>query len=527
MDGVAYGEHEEGDAVLSAHTPHLDWLHANCLHRRLRAHGTAVGMPSDGDMGNSEVGHNAIGAGRVFAQGAKLVRAAIDSGRLFAGDVWQETVAHCSANESALHFIGLLSDGSVHSHIDHLRALTTAACDAGVKTARFHLLLDGRDVGETSALDYFEPFNELLAKLSTASGVDYRIASGGGRMQITMDRYGADWSMVERGWDIHVRGNGRQFPDAVTAIRTLREETQAIDQDLPPFVIADADGPVGPVRDGDAVVMFNYRGDRAIELSNAFEEDAFPHFDRGPRPDVLYAGMMQYDSELLIPRRYLVSPPELDRTMGEYLASSGVAQWAVSETQKFGHVTYFFNGNRSGAFDDKLETYVEVTSDVVPFEQRPWMKAAEITESALAAIAGGAHPFVRLNFPNGDMVGHTGNYQAAEIAVASVDLCLGRLMAAVTAAEGVLVVCADHGNADEMYERDKGGQVKVENGKRKAKTSHTLNPVPCIVFDPGYAEDYTLSATPELGISSLSATCLNLLGFEAPDDYDESVISFR
>jgi len=526
MDGVGYGKHREGDAVASALTPHLDWLHANCPNTALAAHGTAVGLPSDDDMGNSEVGHNAIGCGRVFAQGAKLVQSSIGNGSMFAGETWKQLIANCQRHDSCLHFIGLFSDGNVHSNVSHLRAMLSRAASEGIKRSRIHTLLDGRDVGETSALEYIEPFEAFLAELNASAGVDYRIASGGGRMKITMDRYGADWEMVARGWQVHVRGEGRQFASASEAIIRLREETGAIDQDLDAFVIAANGKPIGPIVDGDSVVLFNFRGDRALEMTAAFENDDLPQFDRGPRPDVCYAGMMQYDGDLQVPKKYLVAPPTISRTMGEFLCQQQIRTLAISETQKFGHVTYFFNGNRSGKIDEACETYVEVPSDRLPFEQRPWMQAAQITDSVIDAIASGKYDFIRLNFPNGDMVGHTGVYAAAQVAVESVDLCLGRLRQAIAKAGGVMVISADHGNADDMYEHEKKGAVKVVDGIRKVKTAHSLNPVPCIVYDPQGKGDYRPELRQGLGISSLAATCLNLLGFAAPDDYDPSVLQF-
>lgn len=529
MDGVGIGKYSEGDAVKAAFTPNLDWLADNAVSGSLKAHGSAVGLPSDDDMGNSEVGHNAIGCGRVFAQGSKLVTAAINNGSLFQGETWKKLVSNCVEHDSALHFIGLFSDGNVHSHIDHLKVLLNQAREEGVKKARIHILLDGRDVGETSALDYVDPFEDFLKEFRD-NGFDYRIASGGGRMYITMDRYNADWDMVKKGWATHVHGKGPQFSSAREAIETLRKENPGvIDQDLPAFVIAENGKPVGAMADNDSVIFFNFRGDRGIEISRAFEEDDFTMFDRTPMPDVLYAGMMQYDGDLMIPKNFLVNPPAIDRTMSEYLVHSGVTQLAISETQKFGHVTYFFNGNRSGKFDDKLEEYVEIPSDRVPFEQRPWMKCAEITDRVCAEIAGGKYRFIRLNFPNGDMVGHTGVYAATIIGVASVDLCLGRIMAAVKKAKGVLVVSADHGNADDMFEHNKKtGETLVheETGKPKAKTSHSLNPVPVHVYDPSGFANIRLSKHEGLGISSLAATCMLLLGFEAPDDYDPAVIEF-
>jgi 2,3-bisphosphoglycerate-independent phosphoglycerate mutase len=528
LDGVGYGKYAEGDAVAEAKTLTLDALHSGCPHTRLKAHGSAVGLPSDEDMGNSEVGHNAMGCGRVFAQGAKLVSASLESGAMFAGEVWKKLVAGVKASGGSLHFIGLFSDGNVHSHIDHVKAMLRRAAAEGVKKARIHILLDGRDVGETSALEYIDPFEVFLAELNSG-GVDYRIASGGGRQVITMDRYGANWDMVRRGWEIHIQGKGRQFARAHEAVETLRGETSAIDQDLPPFVIAEGGKPVGPVEDGDSVIYFNFRGDRALEITAAFEQDDFDKFDRGRRPKAEYAGMMEYDGDLHIPKQYLVSPPSIDRTLGEYLVASGVRQLAISETQKYGHVTYFFNGNKLGKYSEELEDYVEIKSDVVPFEQRPWMKCAEITDKVIQAIEGGRYGMIRLNFPNGDMVGHTGIYQAVICGLEGVDLCLGRIMRAVKKAGGVLVVTADHGNSDDMYEHDKktGKVLTKADGSPRAKTAHSLNPVPCIIYDPESKGEYSAALKEGLGISSLAATSMELLGFIPPGDYDPSVLAFK
>lgn len=529
MDGVGVARHPEGDAVGAAWRPNFLRLRDLSLATTLRAHGTAVGLPADDDMGNSEVGHNAIGCGRVFAQGAKLVNEAINSGAMFKDRAWRDLLDGCR-ERGTLHFIGLFSDGNVHSHLDHLRAMLKQARVEGIKRARIHVLLDGRDVPETSALDYVDAFEDFLAQLNADGATDYRIASGGGRMVITMDRYNANWDMVRKGWETHVQGKGCFFPSARAAIEAFRKERPGvIDQDLPPFVIAQNDQPVGPIKDGDSVILFNFRGDRAIEITRAFEEPDLTQFNRGALPRVLYAGMMQYDGDLKLPKRFLVNPPAIDRTMGAYLAKAGVRQLAISETQKFGHVTYFFNGNRSGKFNDKLEDYIEIPSDIVPFEERPWMKSAEITDYVVDAVLKNEHPFIRLNYPNGDMVGHTGVYAATLVGVECVDLGIGRLASAVEAVGGVMVISADHGNADDMFERDKKGKVQIDErtGRPKAKTSHSLNPVPCLVYDPAKTFEMTLSVRPDLGISSLAATCLNLLGYEAPADYDPSVVNLE
>jgi 2,3-bisphosphoglycerate-independent phosphoglycerate mutase len=532
MDGVGYGKYKEGDAVADSKMDHLNALTAKNPHTRLKAHGKSVGLPSDDDMGNSEVGHNAMGCGRVFSQGAKLVSQSIESGAMFTGKAWQEITGTVKASGGSLHFIGLFSDGNVHSHLDHLKAMIIQAKKAGVKKVRVHTLFDGRDVGETSALEYIDPFEAFLREQSAGSpDFDTRIASGGGRMWITMDRYGADWEMVHRGWNTHVHGKARQFTSAREAVETYRKEIPGIiDQDLKEFVIADGGKPIGTIQDGDSVVYFNFRGDRALEITAAFEEDAFDKFDRGRRPAVCYAGMMEYDGDTHVPKRYIVNPPSIDRTMGEYLAATGVRTLAISETQKYGHVTYFFNGNKLGKFDDKLEDYREIKSDVLPFEQRPWMKCAEITDEVLTAIPSGKYDFIRLNFPNGDMVGHTGVYQAVVCSMEAMDLQLGRLAKAVEAAGGVMLITADHGNSDDMFEHEKktGAVSRKDDGSPKPKTSHSLNPVPCIVYDPAYQGEYDQSALNEgLGISSIAATCIDLLGYIPPADYDKSVLKLR
>mgnify|MGYP000895705363 CR=1 FL=1 len=526
MDGIGLGKPNEGNAVYLADTPNLDYLMKNYPTLALKAHGTAVGLPGDDDMGNSEVAHNAIGAGRVYSQGAKLVNEAIASGKIYHDTGWQEISQNCLKYNSTLHFMGLFSDGNVHSHNDHLKSMILQAKKQGIKEVRVHILLDGRDVGERSALEYVEPFEGFLKEVNDES-FNAVIASGGGRMNITMDRYGANWGMVEKGWKTHVLGEGRYFESAKAAIETYREEYNVIDQDLPPFVIVKDGKPVGTIQDNDSVVFFNFRGDRAIEISRAFEKADFHMFDRVRYPKVVYAGMLQYDGDLKIPSRYLVSPPQIEETMGEFLALEGITQLAISETQKFGHVTYFWNGNRSGKFDEKTETYIEIPSDIIPFEQRPWMQSALITDRLIDELKSGKYRFARVNFPNGDMVGHTGIMQAARIGVEAVDLAIGRILKVVDQLGGMAIITADHGNADEMFETDKDGKIKKnKDGSYKAKTSHTLNKVPCIFYDNRNDNKYTVIPG-EYGLSNLAATVVNLLGFEKYEKWDESMIQIH
>ncbi|MBA4317761.1 MAG: 2,3-bisphosphoglycerate-independent phosphoglycerate mutase [Flavobacterium sp.] len=520
MDGVGIGKKDEGNAVFLAKTPNLDKLLGSHLYTQLKAHGPAVGLPSEDDMGNSEVGHNALGGGRVFAQGAKLVNYSIESGDIYRSENWAKVIEH-GRNNGTIHFMGLLSDGNVHSHINHLFALINKCAENGIKRIRLHVLLDGRDVGEKSALEYLKPTEELLAKISAEKGFDYRIASGGGRMITTMDRYNADWSIVKRGWDAHVLGIGRHFKSASEAVQTYYNEDPVItDQYLNSFVLVDnKDKPVGTIEDGDAVIFFNFRGDRAIEISKAFDDEVFTEFDRVRVPKLFYAGMMEYDGDLHIPKNYLVQPPVIERTISEYLCDSGVSSFAISETQKFGHVTYFWNGNRSGYINADLETYIEIPSDKIQFDKAPKMKAAEITEKAIELYKSGKYRFGRINYPNGDMVGHTGIMEAAITAVETVDEAIGKLLQAVDEMKGIAVITADHGNADEMF--------TVKKGKKEVKTAHTLNPVPFVIYDPGYKNEYEMANVENAGLTNVAGTLLNLLGFNNVEDYDKSLIEIK
>ena len=472
-------------------------------------------------MGNSEVGHNALGAGRIFAQGAKLVNQSIESGKIFESDSWRNVIKK-GTEGGTVHFIGLHSDGNVHSHTKHLYAMLEKAASEGVKKVRLHILADGRDVGERSALTYIEETEAVLKKLNDEKEVDYKIASGGGRMITTMDRYNADWTIVERGWKAHVLGDARHFKSAGEAIQTYYDENPKItDQYLDSFVIVDDDDkPVGTIEDGDAVVFFNFRGDRAIEISKAFEEgDEFDKFDRVRVPKVYYAGMMEYDGDLHIPKHYLVQPPAIDRAISQYLCAEGVTSFAISETQKFGHVTYFWNGNKSGYIDENLEKYIEIPSDKIEFDKAPRMKADEITDKTIDMLKSGKYKFGRINYPNGDMVGHTGVKEAIITSVEAIDEGVAKLLPVIDELGGIAIITADHGNADEMFVE--------KNGKRIVKTSHSLNRVPFIIYDPQYNNEYEMAEIEDAGLTNIAGTILNLLGYENVEDYRDSLIKFK
>ncbi len=514
MDGVGFSKTGLGDAVTMANTPNLDYFLKNYPNTRLKAHGPAVGLPTDDDMGNSEVGHNALGCGQIYSQGAKLVNESIMSGKIYQSEAWKEEIDNVLKNDSTLHFLGLLSDGNVHSNISHLIEMIKEAKKEGVKSVRVHVLLDGRDVPATSALTYVNQLEAVLIELNDNT-FNAMIASGGGRMKITMDRYQANWGMVEEGWHTHVLGEGRMFATTTEAIETFRNEISGvIDQDLPAFVIAKDGKPVGKIVDNDSVILFNFRGDRAIEISMAFDMKDFNKFDRVFYPNVCYAGLLQYDGDLKLPRRFLVNPPEIRHTLTEVLVEAGINEYAISETQKYGHVTYFWNGNKSGKFSEKLETYKEIPSDNVSFDQRPWMKCAEITDDVIEAMKAKKYQFIRLNYPNGDMVGHTGDLDATICSMEALDLCLERLWKVAKQEGYTMILTADHGNADEMLEKNKKGVIQV-------RTAHSLNPVPFIIVDDDLKVEMKEG---NFGLANVAPTVVKLLGLQAPDCWDDSII---
>ena len=428
--------------------------------------------------------------------------------------------------DNTLHVITLLSSGGVHSRYDQVLKLCQGAVADGCKKLRLHVLTDGRDVPDNSCHEYMRVLVEDLAKLE---GCDAKVASGGGRMKVTMDRYEADWAMVERGWKAHVLGDApHKFTDPIEALNKLKEGGDS-DQYVEPFVITDADGkPVGTVEDDDAVVIANFRADRVVEISKAFEYPDFNSFDRVRYPKVRFAGLMQYDGDLKLPANYLVPPPLIERTSGEVLAANGLRTFACSETQKFGHVTFFWNGNRSGYFKEDLETYVEIPSDNVPFNQAPLMKAREICAAGKEALRSKKYDVVRVNFANPDMVGHTGDLAATIAACEECDACVKELLDVVDELGGMFLLTADHGNADDMVQRNKKNECLFEaDGTTPLPlTSHTLAPVPVAIGGPALPANIKFrDDLPKAGLANVTATYINLVGYEAPAEMEPSLLA--
>ena len=520
LDGVGLAPDAPGNAVSRARTPFLGSAARDCLHVALNASGEAVGLLPE-QMGNSEVGHNTMGSGRAIKQGIAHIEEAFASGEVFESEAWKgmisrimsEDVAGASREQVAtLHFAGIFSDGGVHSHISHLEQMIIKAYEQGVRRIRVHAIFDGRDVppmAEPKFIRRFEQFAERFV------GADIRIASGGGRMVCVSDRYENDWSVVARGWDMMVNGEADYyFPSAEEAITTLRRlDPKVQDQYLPAFVIEENDQPVGKVEKGDALIYFDFRADRAIEIAQAFTYWDFPYFNRGnyTPDDVYFVGMTEYNSDTHVPEHRLVEPIEITETLSRFLADNGVSQMAISETVKFGHITYYFNGNSY----DKMsgEEFTEVESYVEPFETRPWMRCAEITDTVIRELPN--YKFVRVNYPGGDMVGHTADMEATIVAMESIDLSLARLAEKINELGGCLVIVADHGNAEELLD---------EEGR--PKTAHTTNKVPCIIYDKtGNQGRYQLSGVTDPGLANVAATVATLLGFDDyPEQWSDSLI---
>lgn len=562
MDGVGLGLRRSGNAVRQAHTEFLDTAMMKYLNIPLAASGEAVGiMP--GQMGNSEVGHNAIGSGQIIRQGISQVEVAFATGDIWESKAWRGAIKFLKAGNDAtstssnktwaasavkfwqsqakispnalptLHFCGIFSDGGVHSDIKHLEQMIARAYEEGVRRMRIHAIFDGRDVAPQSEPKYIERLEKFCQKFPDA---DIRIASGGGRMVMTADRYENDWNMVKLGYDAMVYGKApRQFSSATEAIKTLRAEQPGIqDQYLPAFVIVDnvvGRSPlasraikaksssaevagrvksIGRIMNGDAVIYYDFRADRAVEIAEAFTAARFDKFDRtgGSKtvkdpdnnlgPYIYFAGLAEYDADRHIPKHVLVPPVTIDTPLNTFLGQQDINQLAISETVKFGHITYYFNGNSYRKAPG--EKHIEIPSDSQPFNTRPWMKSAEITDVALENLD--KYKFVRINFPGGDMVGHFAELEPTIVALEAIDIQLARLAKRVDALGGVMVITADHGNAEELL--DRGGT---------AKTAHTTNLVPCIFYDnTKNAKLYHAAKLKDPGLANIAATIATLLG---------------
>ena len=520
LDGVGLRQNRYGNAVLQAHTEFIDQLFEKYPWVSLEASGEAVGILK-GQMGNSEVGHNALGAGQIIKQGIAKIEDDFQTGAIWQSVAWRGAIANVKEHSSTLHFSGIFSDGGVHSSLSQLLKMLEQAQKEGIERVRIHLVLDGRDVPPQSADQYIKILEDKIQYLKTISDfpLDYRIASGGGRMVFIADRYESDWSIVKKGWDALVYGKAdHYFIDAMQAITEMRAKEPSLqDQYFPSFVIVeqnsdhlpDPSQPVGLVKDGDSFIYYDFRADRALEITKAFTEQNFHGFDRGTENNrllnVYFAGMTEYDADQHIPAHCLVAPIKITNTLHEILSRNNISQLAVAETVKFGHITYYFNGNSYEPA--KKEEFLEIKSDTRPFDERPWMKAAEITDAVLEKISETdpngkpKYQFVRINYAGGDMVGHFGELEPTIVAMEAIDLQLDRLAKVVDRLGGMMIITADHGNAEEVYDPN----------TKQPKTSHTTNPVPCWFYDNTQNSSlYQINQIEHSGLSNVAPTIAKL-----------------
>jgi len=467
LDGFALREETEGNAVALAKKPNFDRYWATYPHTTLTAFGEAVGLP-DGQMGNSEVGHLNIGAGRIVYQDLTRISKSIREGEFFENKTLLGAVRHAKENGTKLHLYGLLSDGGVHSHIDHLFALLELAKREGLNEVYVHAFLDGRDVAPDSAKRYLEALQAKIAELGVG-----KIATVQGRYY-AMDR-DKRWDRVEKSYRAMVYGEGPKYTDPIRALVESYEQS-VLDEFVLPTVITGDDGePVGLVESNDAVIFFNFRPDRAIQLSQVFTNDDFRGFGRGEKfPRNLHYVCMTLFSETV--NGYVAyEPKSLDNTLGEVLVQHGKKQLRIAETEKYPHVTFFFSGGRDIELPGEKRVLIP-SPKVATYDLKPEMSAYEVADAAVAEIESGVHDAIVLNFANPDMVGHSGMLEPTIKAVEATDECLGRVVEAVLKQGGVCIITADHGNADVIID---------ENGR--PHTAHTTNPVPFIVTKQGLA----------------------------------------
>ncbi len=493
MDGFGFNEETKGNAIDFAKTPRLDRIFKECPTTQIGASGMDVGLP-DGQMGNSEVGHTNIGAGRVVYQELTRITKSISDGDFFKNEAFMQAVENCKNQGSALHLMGLLSDGGVHSHIEHLYALVELAKRNGLNRVYIHALLDGRDVPPSSAADFIDALNAKLEVL------------GCGKLATVLGRfYGMDrdnrWDRVEKAYAALVYGEGVKTDDGAKAVRESYTQIDADGKNITDeFVLPTVIDGTERIKSGDSVIFFNFRPDRAREITRTFVDDAFQGFERkGGKLDVFYVCMTQYDASM--PNVTVAFKPQsLTNTLGEFIAKNGLTQLRIAETEKYAHVTFFFNGGVEVEYENEDRILVN-SPKVATYDLQPEMSANEVCDKVCVAIESGKYDVIILNFANCDMVGHTGFFDAAVKAVETVDTCVGRVQDSTEKMGGVMLLTADHGNADRMLDTD-GSPF----------TAHTTNPVPFAVI----GKDCKLRAGGRL--CDISPTIIKLLGLPQPEE---------
>jgi 2,3-bisphosphoglycerate-independent phosphoglycerate mutase len=499
LDGWGYGQPSATNAVYVADTPNMDKWMAQYPFTTLVAHNGAVGLP-EGQMGNSEVGHLNIGAGRTVYQDFTRINLAIERGEFFENQVLKKTIQKVKNREATLHLLGLLSDGGVHSHINHLKALLQLAAAQKLERVAIHAFLDGRDTPPKSGAGYMKELQKVIAACGCG-----QVATVAGRYW-AMDRDNR-WKRVERAWQAMVDGRGITAIDPLNAVETAYANGQT-DEFVEPVVITDQQGkPVFSVKDGDAIIFFNFRADRARQLTRAFTEKSFDGFVPRYRPKLSdYVTFTQYDKDLELP---VVFPPvRLTGILGEEVSRAGYRQLRIAETEKYAHVTYFFNGGREAPFTGEQRVLIPSPQEVATYDLKPEMSAYAVTDELLSRLDMDApYDLVVLNFANGDMVGHSGRLDAAVKACEAVDSCLGRLIEAVLGKGGIALITADHGNAELM----------TDPYTKAPYTAHTLNPVPFLLISPAHVGCRLRSGG---ALKDIAPTVLSLMRLPIPEEME-------
>lgn len=503
LDGYGINERTEGNAVAAAHKPNLDRYMKEYPNTIIHTSGLDVGLPR-GQMGNSEVGHTNIGAGRIVYQELTRITKSIEDGDFFEKKELVDAMENCRKNGTKLHLYGLVSDGGVHSHNTHLYALVEMAKRYGLKDVFVHCFFDGRDVPPDSAKDYVA---ELEAKLEEI-GVG-KIASVMGRYY-AMDRDNR-WERTERAYRAMVYGEGERAARAVAAVEESYKKGETDEFVQPSVIVDDCGQPRATIKDGDAIIFYNFRPDRARQLTRAFVDKEFTCFSRGSgHPRVHFTCMTQYDETIPVPVAF--PPLELKKTLGEVVAAQGLKQLRIAETEKYAHVTFFFNGGEETCFEGETRRLIP-SPKVATYDLKPEMSAREVTEAVLEELERG-YDLVVLNYANPDMVGHTGCMEAAVKAVETVDQCVGRVVEKVKGMGGTLLITADHGNAEQMQDPVTGGP----------HTAHTTNPVPLILISPA-GRGVSLQEGGRL--ADVAPTILDLLGIEQPPEMTGTSLLLR
>lgn len=501
LDGVGFTDDKNSPIYRAKMKNYFSLINDNS--KLICASGECVGLEKN-TAGNSEVGHNTIGSGKIISQGIKLINNAFKTGEIFKSKMWKNLISN--SKKSALHFIGLLSDGDVHSNFNQLKQIIKKANDENVEKVYIHALLDGRDVAPRSAIEYISDIQLFLNKTNK----NYKLVDFAGRNKLVMDRYNANTDIVKNAFNVYVNRIGNFSSSATkTILEIYKQNNEITDQEIEPYILDENI----KISNGDSVVLFNFRGDRAVEISQLFEKGKYISKNEFLKINKCkFFGLTQFDFEQNIPKNYLISNAKIKSTLTHYLCKKQIKQYSVAETQKFGHITYYFNGNRLNKISEDLETWEKVESDKnITFDKKPKMKANKITKKFCMQLDKNKFDFYKINFANGDMVGHTGNEKAVIKSLKTVDSCLGKIIKSANKNNVVLLVVSDHGNCE-----------KMKNADGSVNTSHTNHPVWFCLKNNRETRFKIKKGT--FGLSNVANSVCVCLGIDENKNFNKSIV---